>query len=298
MQAQRHDPPARSPDAQPSAGYRLISVRAATGALGAEIDGVDLTRALSAPLCEEILRAFREHLVIWFQNQDLSASQHIGFAQLFGPLQRIPHLFSVEGHPELQIVRRLPEETSALIGESWHSDSTYLATPPSAVVMRAVEVPDHGGDTAFANLYLAYETLSPGMQQLLCGMKSVHSARRLFGSGANQERFAMRSMPTAEGDREVAHPLVRTHPISGRKALFVNSTYTQRIAELTQEESRPLLEFLYAHAARIEFTCRVRWRRNMLLVWDNRCTHHRAIADYQGQYRYMQRVTTGGEVPV
>ena len=278
--------------------YQNLTVKPLAGALGAEIGGVDLSNPLDEATRNEILQAFYEYLVIYFYDQDITPEQHIEFAKLFGELQRIKHMMSEEGYPDLQPVRRLPDEKTKVVGVSWHNDSTYMETPPATVAMRAINVPEAGGDTLFANLYLAYETLSPKLRDMLCGLKAVHSATRLFGKGADQSRFNMNKMDPEEGDREVLHPVIRTHPVTGRKCLFVNSTYTRRFEGMTEEESQPLLTYLYQHASRPEFTCRVRWRNNMMLLWDNRCVYHHAVPDYQGQYRYLQRVTTGGEIPV
>jgi alpha-ketoglutarate-dependent taurine dioxygenase len=279
--------------------YRILTVRPLTGALGAQLSGVDLSKPLSAAAQEEIRRALYDHLVIYFHDQPgFTRERHLELARMFGALQRIPHIFSVDGYPDVQIVRREPGESRRYVGEGFHADSTFMTTPPTTVTMHCIEAPEVGGDTVFANLQLAYETLSPGMQKLLGGLRAVHSASRLFGSqGADPSQVMMKKMAVAEGDAEVTHPVVRTHPGSGRKGLFVHSAYTQRIDGLTPEESAPLLQFLYQHAARIEFTCRVRWRKHMVLVWDNRSTHHSAIGDYDA-LRYIERVTTGGETPV
>lgn len=278
--------------------YQRLTVRPLTGALGAEICGVNLAEPIDAATGREILQALYDHLVIYFcEQQGFRREDHLRFAQLFGPLQRIPHIFSVEGYPDIQIVRREPGEKRRYVGEGFHADSTFLRTPPTTVTMHCIETPAYGGDTAFANLQLAYEVLSPAMKQLLQGLRAVHSATRLFGSrGTDPSKVMMKQMDVSEGDAEVSHPVVRTHPGSGRKGLFVHAAYCQRFEGFTEEESQPLLSFLYAHAARLEFTCRVRWRKHMVLVWDNRCTHHSAIGDYDA-LRYIERVTTGGEVP-
>jgi alpha-ketoglutarate-dependent taurine dioxygenase len=282
-----------------SSAYRILKVEPLTGALGAEIHGVDLSQPLSAPVRGEVLQALYDHLVIYFHEQEgLTRERHIEFARTFGPLQKIPHIFSVDGYPDVQIVRREPGESRRYVGEGFHADSTFMPTPPTTVTMHCIEAPEVGGDTAFANLQLAYDTLSEGMQKLVGGLRAVHSAARLFGSQARDpSKVMMKQMEPADGDAEVTHPIVRTHPGSGRKSLFVHAAYTQRIDGLTREESAPLLQFLYQHCARIEFTCRVRWRKHMVLVWDNRCTHHSAIGDYDA-LRYLERVTTGGEVPL
>jgi alpha-ketoglutarate-dependent taurine dioxygenase len=278
--------------------YKILEIRPLTGALGAEISGVDLSKPLTAAAREEIKRALYDHLVIYFHGQEgFSRELHLEFAQMFGKLQKIPHIFSVEGYPDVQMVRREPGESRRYVGEGFHIDSTFLKTPPTTVTMHCIEAPEVGGDTAFANLQLAYETLSPAMQTFVGGLRAVHSAAHLFGSKArDRSNVMMKDMAVSEGDEEVTHPVVRTHPGSGRKGLFVHAAYTQRLEGFEEAESRAILQFLYNHAARLEFTCRVRWQPNMVLVWDNRCTYHSAIADYDA-LRYIERVTTGGEVP-
>lgn len=286
-------------DVADSSTYRILQVAPLTGALGAEINGLDLGQPLSEAARKEVLQALHDHLVIYFPDQhSFTRERHLEFARLFGALQKIPHIFSVDGYPDVQIVRREPGESRRYVGEGFHADSTFMATPPTTVTMHCIEAPEVGGDTAFANLQLAYETLSPALQKLLGGLRAVHSAARLFGSrGADPSQVMMKEMQVAEGDAEVTHPIVRTHPGNGRKGLFVHAAYTQRIEGMTVAESAPLLQFLYQHCARLEYTCRVRWRKHMVLVWDNRCTHHSAIGDYDA-LRYIERVTTGGEIPV
>jgi alpha-ketoglutarate-dependent taurine dioxygenase len=279
--------------------YKILRIQPLTGALGAELSGVDLSKPLSAAAREEIKRALYDHLVIYFHDQaGFSRELHLEFAQTFGTLQKIPHIFSVDGYPDVQMVRREPGESRRYVGEGFHIDSTFVKTPPTTVTMHCIEAPEVGGDTAFANLQLAYDTLSAPMKTFVGGLRAVHSAARLFGSKArDRSNVMMKDMAASEGDEEVTHPVVRTHPGSGRKGLFVHAAYTQRLEGLEEEESRAILQFLYNHAARQEFTCRVRWRPNMVLVWDNRCTYHSAIGDYDA-LRYIERVTTGAEVPV
>jgi alpha-ketoglutarate-dependent taurine dioxygenase len=278
--------------------YKIVRVRPLTGALGAELSGVDLSQPLTEQAREEIKRALYDHLVIYFHDQvGFSRERHVELAQVFGTLQKIPHIFSVDGHPDVQMVRREPGESRRYVGEGFHIDSTFLRTPPTTVTMHCIDAPEVGGDTAFANLQLAYDTLSPAMKSFVGGLRAVHSAARLFGSKARDPgNVMMKDMAAAEGDAEVTHPVVRTHPGSGRKGLFVHAAYTQRLEGFEEEESQAILQFLYRHAARMEYTCRVRWRPHMVLVWDNRCTYHSAIGDYDA-LRYIERVTTGGEVP-
>ena len=284
--------------------YKILKIRPLTGALGAEISGVDLSKPLTEAAREEIRRALYDHLVIYFHDQaghgqeGFSRELHLEFARMFGTLQKIPHIFSVEGYPDVQLVRREPGESRRYVGEGFHIDSTFLKTPPTTVTMHCIDAPEVGGDTAFANLQLAYETLSPAMKTFVGGLRAVHSASLLFGSKArDRSNVMMKDMAVSEGDEEVTHPVVRTHPGSGRKGLFVHAAYTQRLEGFEETESRAILQFLYSHASRMEYTCRVRWQPNMVLVWDNRCTYHSAIADYDA-LRYLERVTTGGEVPV
>ena len=280
---------------RPRKSYQRIGIKPLTGALGAEIEGVDLSRPLEPAVADEILRAFQEHLVIYFRDQKpLTPEQHIQFAGLFGALQPIPHIFSIDGYPQVQKVLRETDDKRRVVGGAWHNDSTFMDTPPTAVIMRAIDIPEVGGDTLFTNLYRAYETLSPKMREIIDGLDAIHSGKKLFGTGANQKTVMMKTMDTDEGDRETVHPVVPRHPVTGRKHLFVNTVFTQRIDGMTEEESRPLLGYLYEHAALPEFTCRVRWENNMVLVWDNRAAYHRAVPDYAGHRRYLERVTTGG----
>jgi len=281
-----------------AADYKLLKIRPLTGALGAELSGVDLAKPLSAEARHEIKQALYDHLVIYFQNQvGFTRELHLDFAQMFGPLQKIPHIFSVPDYPDVQIVRREPGETRRYVGEGFHTDSTFMKTPPTTVTMHCIEAPEVGGDTAFANLQLAYDNLSEPMKKFVDGLQAVHSAAKLFGSKARDSgNVMMKDMKLEEGDTEVIHPVMRTHPGSGRKGLFVHAAYTQRLVGFEEKESDAILQFLYTHASRLEFTCRVRWQPHMVLVWDNRCTHHSAIADYDA-LRYIERVTTGGEVP-
>jgi len=281
-----------------TAGYRHLTVKPIAGSLGAEVCDVKLSGTLDEETRGELRRALAENLVVFFRNQsDLTREGHVAFAQTFGQLQKIPHLVSVEGHPQVQIIERLANDSRRLVGEGFHNDSTYMNTPPTSVAFRAVNVPEFGGDTAFANMYLAFETLSPQMQSWLEPLQAVHSAKWLFGTGADQSIVAMKKMDPAEGDREVIHPVVCRHPVSGRKFLFLNTPYTSRLVGLEPKESQALLSFLLQHAAQMAHTARVRYEPGTVLVWDNWAAHHCAIGDYPGKYRYMERVTTGGIKP-
>ena len=283
--------------------YRHIDVRPLTGVLGAEIFGVDLRESLAPDVWDEIRQAYGDHQVILFPDQPVSHEQHLAFARNFGQVIRLPQLHSVDGQPEVQMIRRLATDTGRVVGENWHADSTYLDEPPGAVVMRALDVPPYGGDTGFLSMYAAYEALSPAYKAMLEPLDVVHSATRIFGSAylAQGRKYnssgARTDLDVEKGDREVSHPLVCRHAATGRKFLYVNKTYSQRIAGFTNEESAALFAHLYEHCARYDFTCRVRWRKDQVLIWDNRCTMHRAIPDYTGQNRTMTRVTIAGPRP-
>ena len=280
--------------------YESIAVRPLAGALGAEIRGVDLAHARDNATWSEIHRAFLEYQVVVFRDQELSLDDIMTVAQGFGEPTHYPFVAAIAGYPYIVEIRKEPHET-VNFGGTWHSDTTYQPRPPAATLLYAKDVPDYGGDTLFANQYLAYETLSPGLKAMLAGLKGVNSAglKRRGGRAAIQEGHA--SMPSTRVDKveafEGIHPIVRTHPETGRKSLYLNLDHTIRFADMTEAESEPLLEYLAAHAVTPELTCRVRWEKGSLTIWDNRCTLHCALNDYNGQRRVMQRITVGGEVP-
>ncbi len=278
-----------------------LSVNRIAGALGAEISGVDLSQPLDDGVIAEIRRALIEHLVIFFRDQHLTPEQHLAFGRRFGRLQVHDFVDGMDDNREIIEVRKEPYEMRNF-GGGWHSDVSYLERPALGSVLYAREVPDAGGDTMFANQYLAYETLSDGMKQLLGGMRAIHSARLSYGLNAprraDEGRTSMGIHFTEEAHAEVDHPVVRTHPESGRKCLYVHGGFTVRFQDMTEEESAPLLHYLYRHAVRPEFTCRFRWEKNSIAFWDNRCVQHNAINDYQGKRRVMHRVTIEGERPV
>lgn len=282
---------------------RSITVVPATGVLGAEIRDVDLSQPLSEEQWQQILDAFVRYKVIWFPKQDISDRQHLEFSQRFGEVIHVPQLVPVDGQPELQLLHRKAQDSGRVIGESWHNDSTYLECPPAAVVMRSEIVPEVGGDTAFLDMQQAFEALSDTMKNFLRSLTTVHSATRIFGSTylAQKRRFdntsVRKDLTVEEGDREMLHPLVIRHHLSGEEMLFLNRVYIQRIEGMSDAESQALLNFLYEHCSRYELTCRVRWTPNQILIWDNRATLHKAIFDYPGKERLMKRATIAGPRP-
>ena len=283
--------------------YHFISVTPLTGVIGAEIRGVDLSRPIEPPVLQEIRDAFSDHQVVLFPDQPISNAQHLAFSRHFGEVVQVPQLRSVDDVPEVQMIRRLATDTGRIVGENWHADSTYMDTPPIAIVMRAVDVPEYGGDTGFLSMSAAYEALSPGFRAAIDSLNVVQSATRIFGSayraqGRTYDPAAARTDISLEiGDREVSHPLVCRHPVSGRRYLYINRTYSQRIDGWSEEESQALFTFLHEHCTRFDFTFRARWKKDQVLIWDNRCTMHKAIPDYAGKYRLLTRVTLSGSAP-
>ncbi len=278
--------PALRHDGQETDDYTSFSVTPISGALGAEVHGIDLAGSLGEPQLAELRRALGHHMVLVLRDQDLDAGGLVALGRAFGPLHINPFVPGVAGHPEVMEVRSEENETARFAGR-WHSDITWAERPSLASLLHARIVPPFGGDTLFANMVLAWDALSPVMRRMLDGLKAEHTAFQ------GHEREAS----LARAPESVSHPLVRTHPQSGRKALFVNEYFTRAIEGMTSDESRPILDFLFRHLIRPEFTCRVRWQRNTLVIWDNRCTQHYATNDYPGSRRLMWRVTVEGDRP-
>jgi len=280
--------------------YRLIEVRPLSSAVGAEVSGVDLVDC-DGPTFIEIHRAFLDHHVLFFRDQELSLESHKAFGRRFGSLNVHPQYVPLEGHPEiLPIVKEADAEHN--IGGAWHSDVTFLERPALGSILYAIDVPASGGDTLFANQELAFDELSTGLRQLLCGLRAVHSDHTLSDRVEAEKRNMTRSTKLSEEAMrqpvvENLHPVIRTHPETGRKSLFVNRAFTVRFENMTVAESKPLLEFLYKQATRSEFTCRFHWENGSVAMWDNRCVQHYALNDYHGQRRYMHRVTVNGDRP-
>jgi taurine dioxygenase len=273
-----------------------IEVRPLAGALGAEIFGVDLSRPLAADTVAAIRRTWLEHLVIFFRDQELSPAQFLAFARQFGTAIEYPFVKGIEGYPEVIPVVKLEHER-VNFGGIWHSDTTYLEVPPMASMLVAREVPPVGGDTLFANMYLAYEALSPRLRQLLDGLIGVSSSAKADASKTREDRIKDNAKADARTEYLAEHPVVRTHPETGRKALYVNVAHTVRFQGMTEEESAPLLGFLFQHLTKPEFTCRFRWQAGSLAFWDNRCAQHNPVNDYHGYRRAMHRITLAGDKP-
>ncbi len=268
-----------------------LDVRPVGPAVGAEILGVDLR----APLPGDTLRAVRETLadrgVVFFRDQALTEDQHIAFARQFGDININRFFAKLPEHPEIALVAKEKHHTRN-IGGGWHTDHSYDLAPALGSVLYAREVPPMGGDTLFASMYAAYDALSGGLKQTLLGLRAVHSSRHVFGveRGDLKGRIGNTELAT----QDAVHPVVIEHPESGRKALYVNPGFTVRFEGWTDEESRSLLDYLYRHAQKPEFTCRFQWREGSVAFWDNRSTWHYAANDYQGERRLMHRITLEG----
>ena len=275
--------------------FETIEVRPLSSALGAEIRGVDLAAGLSEAQLAEMRRAFGRHGAIFFRNQDLSPGQHLAFAERWGPVNVNRFFKPVDGWPMIAEIRKEPEQQTN-IGGSWHTDHSYDEVPALGSMLYAHEVPEVGGDTLFASMYAAYETLSEGLKRTLEGLQAWHSSRHVFGEGNmdHETRRDGRVRNPELATQDALHPVVIRHPESGRKALYVNPGFTVRFDGWTEAESKPLLDYLYRHAARPEFTCRFRWQAGSLGLWDNRATWHFAMNDYSGQRRLMHRITIEG----
>jgi taurine dioxygenase len=273
-----------------------FEVRPLAGALGAEIHGVDLSADLSDGMVAALRQALLDRLVIFFRDQDLPPPRLLALAKRFGTPNEYPFVKGLDGTPEVIAVTKLPDET-VNFGGVWHSDTTYLQEPPMATLLVARDVPPLGGDTLFANQYLAYESLSERLRLLLQNLHGVSSSAKADASRTREDRI--KSDGTAEPRKLLIaeHPAVRTHPETGRKALYVNVAHTVGFAGMTEEESLPLLAFLFRHQIRPEFTCRFRWEAGSLAIWDNRCAQHYAMNDYHGHKRVMHRVTLVGDRP-
>ncbi|MGI9480012.1 MAG: TauD/TfdA dioxygenase family protein [Hyphomicrobiaceae bacterium] len=289
--------------------YQRISVKPIAGALGAEISDVDLTQ-IDDQTFNEIINAWHEHLVVFFRDQRLSPDQQIAFSKRFGDVHYHPFMKGMESHPEiLEIIKE--ENDTKSFGSVWHSDQMFNPNPAKATILYAKETPDAGGDTMFANGYLAYETLSDSMKALCETLRTWNVGdRQKLQAGDHQNIGAGRSerykgnpkmaakvrKPSEEVQTESAHPLVRTHPETGRKALYIGN-HSQNLAGFEEKEAKPILEYLRAHAVQPEMTCRFSWQPGSMAIWDNRCTQHLALNDYHGKRRRMHRITIAGDAP-
>ncbi|MDX1434282.1 MAG: TauD/TfdA family dioxygenase [Gammaproteobacteria bacterium] len=274
-----------------------LDVKPVSGAIGAEVHGVDLAAELDEATVAAIRRALLDHLVLFFRGQRLAPGELLALARRFGEPSEYPFVRGLDDYPEIiEVIKR--EDETQNFGGLWHSDTTYLEHPPLGSLLYAKELPPVGGDTLFANMYLAYETLSPGMRRLLAGLRAVNSAEKASAAVTRVDRSRERPKDASAFVTTAEHPVVRTHPETGRQALYVNPGHTVRFVGMTEAESAPVLEYLYRHQIRPEFTCRLRWEVGTVAFWDNRAAQHYALNDYHGYRRAMLRVTLAGDRPV
>ena len=275
----------------------MMKIKQIAGALGAEISGVDLAKGVPASLAVDIRKVFLDHQVIFLHGQNLTPPQFLAFAQAMGEPIEYPFVKGLEGFAHIIEVKKLEHE-KVNFGGIWHSDTTYLSEPPMGSMLLSREVPPYGGDTLFASQYLAYEALSNTMKGLLDGLTGISSSAKADVSKTREDRIRSDGKEAAPKEYRAEHPVVRTHPETGRKALYVNVAHTAGIKGMGDDESAPLLGFLFAHQVKPEFTCRFAWQPNAIAFWDNRCVQHNPVNDYHGFRRVMHRITLQGDKPV
>jgi taurine dioxygenase len=277
-----------------------LTVEPVAGALGATVTGLDLTKVTRGEELDGLRRALADHLVVFLPEQDLSLDDLERVTDLLGGRDVTPFVDPLEDRP--YVIRVIKEPTDVLnFANAWHSDLSYLPEPPAYTLLHAWDVPDRGGDTVWSNQYLAYETLSGGLRTTLDGLRCVHSAGMAYGTGGLLDQFkdftSMAIAPSEEAYAEHVHPAVIVHPVTGRRALYVNPVYTTRFEGWTKEESHALLGHIHRLSINENFTCRLRWSVKTLAIWDNRCTMHNALNDYAGVRREMYRTSVKGSAP-
>jgi taurine dioxygenase len=273
-----------------------MQIKKLAGALGAELLGIDLGHKLTENAAAAVRQALLDHGVIYLRGQNLTPDQFMDFAKAMGTPVEYPFVKGLEGYPHIIEVKKLEHETSNF-GGVWHSDTTYLERPPMGSMLLSREVPPYGGDTLFASQYAAYEALSPTMKSLIAPLVGISTSGKADVSKTREDRIKEGGKQEAPREYRAEHPIVRTHPETGRKALYVNVAHTAGIVGLTDEESAPLLQFLFQHQVKPEFTCRIVWEPNAIAFWDNRCVQHNPVNDYHGFRRVMHRITLEGDRP-
>ena len=274
-----------------------MQIRKISGALGAELSGIDLAPGLDACGAAEVRQALLDHGVVFLRHQPLTPSQFLGFARAMGEPVDYPFIKGLADFPQIIEVTKLEHER-VNFGGIWHSDTTYLDEPPMGSMLLSKKLPPYGGDTMFASQYAAYEALSGTMKRLLDGLIGISTSTKADVSRTREDRIKSDGSAEAKKAYSAQHPVVRTHPETGRKALFVNVAHTAGIQGMTNEESAPLLQFLFTHQVKPEFTCRFAWETDTVAFWDNRCVQHNPVNDYHGFRRVMQRITLKGDRPV
>ena len=273
-------------------GYETIEITPMTPRIGAEVSGIDLTKSLGNQQFQELHDALMEHSVLFFRNQDVDVEQHKNFGRLFGDLHIHPGSPPPPGHPEILIVHA-DKDSKHIAGENWHSDVTCDAEPPMGSILHLWEVPKSGGDTLFASMEAAYDDLSERMKIYLDGLNATHSGEQIYRGRYNNQNHDDANLTYPRN----VHPVIRTHPVTGRKSIFVNKTFTTHINEIPKAESDSVLAFLYSHCAKPDYQVRFKWQPHSIAFWDNRCVQHLALWDYYPQVRSGYRVTVKGDKP-
>ena len=273
----------------------MLEILPLAGALGAEIKGIDLSTQLGSDDVQRLRDLLNEHEVIFFRDQDITPARQKALALTFGPLQTHPAYDTVEGFPEITILESTPDKPTKI--EAWHSDMTFRQHPPMGTVLKSVIVPPRGGDTLWSSMTAAYNGLSAQMQGFLEGLTAVHDFSYGFKESLAEPGGRERLADAVAANPPVRHPVIRTHPETGKKVIFVNSLFTTHIEGLTSAESRAILELLFEHVTTPEFTCRFNWRPHSIAIWDNRSTQHKPINDYFPAHRCLQRITIDGDKP-
>jgi|TARA_B110000914_G_scaffold192235_1_gene179189 taurine dioxygenase len=280
--------------------HQALIVRPISGALGAEISDINLAKCANS--IDQIKAAFLKYHVLVFREQTLNPIEIKNFAKYFGPLETHPYIKGLDEHPEVApIIKEANEKIN--FGGGWHTDMSFLSCPPLGSLLYAIDTPEFGGDTLFANQHAAYESLSDYMKEFVGQLKGLHSAASQYGLNGDSEKRseARKSMSLGISEKahaQVSHPVVRTHPESGLRALYINRPFTERLEGLRSSESNALLSFLWSHCEEPRFTCRVRWEPGTVTLWDNRIVQHYALNDYDGRRREMRRVTIEGDRPI
>jgi taurine dioxygenase len=277
-----------------------LTIEPAAGALGAHVTGLDLTVELGEAEVDALRQALLDHLVVFLPDQAMTLDDLERLTDQLGGRDVTPFVRPLDDRP--YVIRVIKEPDDELnFANAWHTDLSYLDAPPSFTLLHAHDVPDHGGDTLWANQQLAFERLSGGLQDTLRGLRAVHSAGMAYGTGGYldsvKDKTSMAIAPSPEAYAQQVHPVVVRHPETGRESLYVNPVYTTRFDGWSAAESQPLLSYLYRHSVQENFTCRLRWRPGTLAIWDNRCTQHNALNDYQGVRREMYRTSVVGTAP-
>ena len=273
----------------------MFEVKLLGGALGAELYGVNLAQDLSNDVLKEIRRLLVEHEVIFFRDQDISHEQHKQIAHFFGPLQTHPAYGTVPDFPEITILESTIEKPTKI--EKWHTDMTFREHPPMGSILRSKICPPSGGDTLWSSMTSAYEALSKPMKDLLDNLNAEHDFSHGFKESLAEPGGRERLKDAIKDNPPVIHPVIRTHPESGKKVIFVNTLFTTKIIELSSDESNAILNFLYDYIKTPEFTCRFNWEPNCIAFWDNRSTQHKPVNDYFPSHRMLERITIDGNKP-